>query len=137
MLRGNIVRARLRWWVASYAMSCHIMGCTGDFWTDSNLRDNQDLVILHNNWIKGMKNKIQRLVDQGMRYRCSCTDGACPLHFFLVDGTVWQKVYARASQAVGERDRSDRHNLRSTDLRQAQSVVAGSCLVAYLLPTGD
>ena len=41
-------------------------GAYGDFWTSDRLHDNGDLVILHNNWIKGMRNKIQRLVDHGL-----------------------------------------------------------------------
>lgn len=41
-------------------------GAYTKFWDDPDIRETDELMILHNNWIKGAGNKIQRLVDRGL-----------------------------------------------------------------------
>ena len=43
-------------------------GAYKSLWDDEGIRHNTELVILHNNWISGMKNKIQRLIDRRLWY---------------------------------------------------------------------
>jgi hypothetical protein len=39
-----------------------------ELWEDPEVRHNTELVILHNNWISGMKNKIERVMERRMWY---------------------------------------------------------------------
>ena len=65
-------------------------GAYNALWEDANVRNSATLVILHNNWIKGMQNKIQRLMDKRLWYydREKRICSYAPEPTFVLDWTI-------------------------------------------------
>ena len=65
-------------------------GAYNALWEDADVRHNRKLVILHNNWIKGMQNKIQRLIDRRLWYydREKRICSYAPEPTFVLDWTI-------------------------------------------------
>jgi beta-arabinofuranosyltransferase len=52
-------------------------GAYNSYWNDTNLGKRRDLVILHNNWITGLDNKIARMQQHGFWYIGDAEEMSC------------------------------------------------------------